>query len=56
MNMKKENNTSQRNEMNETHPITALSQNSTSGPHWTSTKYSKNMLIDALAKHLLGLV
>ena len=27
-----------------------------SGPHWTSTKYSKNILVDALVKHLLGLV
>ena len=25
-------------------------------PHWTSTKFSKNMLMDALVKHLLGLV
>lgn len=24
--------------------------------HWTTTKYSKNMLMDALVKHLLGLV
>jgi hypothetical protein len=27
-----------------------------SSPHWTTTKYSKNMLADALVKHLLGLM
>jgi hypothetical protein len=54
--MKKENNISQRrDEMSETHPITALSQSSNSEPHWTSTKFSKNMLMDALVKHVLGL-
>lgn len=40
--------------MSETHPITALSQSSISGLHWTSTKYSKNILMDALVKHILG--
>jgi hypothetical protein len=54
--MKKENNISQRrDEMSETHPITALSQSSITGPHWTSTKFSKNILMDALVKHVLGL-
>lgn len=41
--------------MSETHPSTALSRSSISGPHWTSTKYSKNILMDALVKHTLGL-
>jgi hypothetical protein len=55
--MKKENNTLQRRvEMSEMHPITALSQSSISGPHWTSTKFSKNILMDALVKHILGLM
>lgn len=42
--------------MSETPPIADLSQSSISGPHWTSTRYSKNMMMDALVKHLLGLM
>jgi len=42
--------------MNEAQPITDLSKVLISGPHWTSTKYSKNMMMDALTKHLLGLM
>lgn len=42
--------------MSKTHPIADLSQSSISGPHWTTTKYSKNMLMDALVKHILGLM
>lgn len=33
-----------------------ISQDKNSGSHWTSTKYSKNMLMDALVKHVLGLM
>jgi len=33
-----------------------VSPNSVSEPHWTSTKYSKNILMDALVKHVLGLM
>ena len=54
--MRKENDTSQRRAgMSETVPIADLSQNSIPGPHWTSTRYSKNILMDALVKHTLGL-
>lgn len=41
--------------MNGTHPITTPSQSSISGRHWTSTKFSENILMDALVKHVLGL-
>ena len=55
--MKNENNTSQgRAGMSETHQKADFSQSSISGSHWTSTKYSKNMMMDALVKHLLGLM
>lgn len=55
--MERENKTSElRAGMSETNPAADLSQNSISGPHWTSTKYSKNMMMDALVKHLLGLM
>lgn len=54
--MRKENDTSQRRaEMSETESIADLSQSSIPGPHWTSTRYSKNILMDALVKHTLGL-
>lgn len=39
-----------------TYPIADLSQILNSGPHWTTTKYSKNMMMDALVKHLLSLM
>ena len=45
------------NKLNASHAGTVNRSDFTfSEPHWTSTKYSKNMLIDALVKHLLGLV
>lgn len=55
--MEKENNISEgRDVMSETNTIPDLSQILNSEPHWTSTKYSKDMLMDALVKHLLGLM
>lgn len=47
--MEKENNTSEgRGGMSEVNTIPDLSQILSSEPHWTNTKYSKNMLMDAL--------
>ena len=31
-------------------------EDNSSAPHWTSTKFSKNILMDALVKHVLGLM
>lgn len=33
-----------------------LSDLTFSGQHWTSVKFSKNILMDALVKHILGLM
>lgn len=41
--------------MNQTQPISTLSPSSNSELHWTSTKFSENILMDALVKHVLGL-
>lgn len=42
--------------MNAERPIPDLSQHLVSETHWTSTKYSKHMLMDALVKHILSLM
>lgn len=42
--------------IDEKHQIPSLSEGLLPGPHWTSIKFSKNILMDALVKHVLGLM
>jgi len=42
--------------MSESDQNPIISKHTSTGLHWTTTKYCKNMLMDALVKHILGLM